>query len=93
MKKNNFKKVILRACDDEPIVRYVSRREDGAIMVRSEKSYHDFLKGKGLTNWIGWHEEDVFSYDSAMFNELSMLFTSSDKKPLKGAWNKLKPYY
>jgi hypothetical protein len=88
-KEIKFQKAILRV-DDEPLLRYVARRSDGVILVKSEGSYKNLLEDKEVSEWISWHEDDIYRYDPVIFKELSTLFASKDKKRLKETWLKIK---
>jgi len=91
--ETGLKMVILRAVDDEPIIRYAGLRSDGVIMVMSERSYRDFMDKRRQPDWIGWRKEDVFEYNPYVFQELSLLFVSGNKNGLNKAWGKIKPFF
>ena len=87
------KRVILRAFKGEPIVRYVSERSDGAIMVRNERSYQDYLNNKGLNDWIGWPRNDIYDYDATVFEKLLQHYKEGDEEGLNKEWEKLKRFF
>lgn len=91
--KISYEIAILRAYNGQPILRYVAKRADGAIMVRSERSYQEFLNGDGLANWIGWRRNSIYYYEPSIFERLSALYQSEDQEKLDEEWAKLESLF
>lgn len=88
-----YQRAILRACGDEPLLRYVSRREDGTIMVRNERTMQMLENGIENNDWIGWPMKDVYPYNPSTLEVLSRLFREGREAELIRAWNGLAPLF
>lgn len=80
-----FKKVILRAINDEPLLRDAALRPDGVVMVCSERSLEDWTKGV-RNNWLGWPRRDVYLFDVALFKRFRRLYQTQQREKLQVAW-------
>jgi len=58
------------------------------FIIRSERSYREWLEGRGASNWIGWQRRDVFKYDEKKLKTLERLYRSGDRKGLAREWQK-----
>jgi hypothetical protein len=83
----SYKIAILRGCGQKPLLRYVSMNEKDVVIVRSERSYNDWLEGRGGSRWIGWPQgEPVFEYDESVFRCLEALYSRGAMAELKNEW-------
>ena len=88
-----YQRAILRACGDEPLLRYVSKREDGIIMVKSDRTMQRLESGIGGNDWIGWPMKDVYPYNPSTLEMLSRLYSEEKNAELIKAWNGLTPLF
>ena len=72
----------------KPIVRYVSRSSRGVLLVRSERSYREWLEGRAAKHWIGWPRSEVYKYDESTFCRLEKLYRSGAQEDLGKGWAK-----
>lgn len=84
----SFKIAMLRAFGSKPIVRYVSRSSRGVLLVRSERSYREWLEGRAAKHWIGWPRSEVYKYDESTFCRLEKLYRSGAQEDLGKGWAK-----
>lgn len=77
-----YTRAILRACGDEPLLRFVSQREDGIVMVVSDESRTE--------NWLGWPIGDVYAYDQEAYDNLLALNNEGKRDELVEAWSMMK---
>lgn len=83
-----WKLAILRGFQSMPLLRYVSK-SDGRLLVRSERSYTEWLNGRGWNDWIGWPKnETAFEYDESVFNRLDALYRRGAKTELENEWGR-----
>jgi hypothetical protein len=85
---NKFQKVILKAYGNRPLVRYALKRDDGIIMVKSEKSMLRFKNNENDMDWIGWPEGDIYLYNENAYNKLLVLYETGDQNALNEMWLK-----
>ena len=85
-----YEKVVLRAFRHKPLVRYATRRNDGIVMVRNERSMNEFSRGLAKDDWIGWPIEDVYRFDESIYEKLSALYEKGETQELDRTWKELK---
>lgn len=88
--RNKFKKVILKGYRGRPLIRYARRRDDGIIMIKSERSLNKLLylqKDIEDIDWIGWPEDDVYSYDESTYDQLFNFYQNDNQPNLKKGWS------
>lgn len=86
-----FKMAVLRAYGQEPLLRYVARRDNGVIMVVSKRGYQSWRAGRRIPKWIGWPKKDLFDYDEAAYLRLCDLYRNGHAQQLDQEWNNLRP--
>lgn len=87
----SFKIAMLRAFESKPLLRYIKKMDDGIFIVRSERSYREWLEGRGVRNWIGWPSNNIFEYDKEVFKKLERLYGDGAKSDLEKEWSHCKP--
>ena len=83
--RNGFKMVILKAYKNQPLLRYAKLRDDGIIMVKSERSLQNLESLEYDMDWIGWPENDVFLYNEKDYSELCKIYESGNREALNQA--------
>ncbi len=86
--RSEFQKVIVKAYGDRPLVRYALKRNDGIVMVKSEKSFQEFQGDIDDMDWIGWPENDVYLYQEERYNKLNDLYKTQNINDLNEVWKK-----
>ena len=89
--ENSFKIAMLRACGSKPLMRYVAKDTDGSLIVRNERSYREWLNGRGGNDWIGWQQMNAYQYDEAVFSRLVKLYQDGLQNELDKEWKKALP--
>lgn len=87
---SDYRKAILRAYKDEPLIRYVAFTEEGSVMVKSETAYLEWKEGRGRNSWIGWPLEDVFEFIPDLYKQLVALNQKGKASELKTKWHNAK---
>ena len=88
-----FKRAILMAFGDEPILRHVCMRDDGIVMIRNDKSMRELESGTINDNWIGWPVGDVYCYDPSAYEFLSKVYKEGKIEELRKAWATLEKFF
>lgn len=86
-----FKISMLRAYGQEPILRYMARRNDDSVMIINENGFEAWNAGRKIRQWIGWPKKDLFDYDEAVYMQLRSLYEEGRIRELNDEWMKLTP--
>lgn len=83
--------VLARAYGGEPLRRVVWDRRQDKIMLINPDYYEEAIR-LGEVRSIGFPEEDVFTYDELLHDQLREAFDRSSWPDLEILWTKAKPY-